>query len=291
MPPRPGIATMVSDEYRAAVMPLIEEGIVEVLERTLDQEWVGGYGDQPEPPWATALADLYAEDDALYGHGVWLSAFSADWQPRQDRWLAHLAAEVARRPYRHVSEHFGYFSAGPFARFTNLTLPPGAATIDLGIERARRLAEVVGAPIGLENTGVALSPQDATEQGATLAAILAATGGFLLLDVHNIWTQAVNLGLDPRVLVDAYPLERVRELHVAGGIHYRCDVGPPLYLDSHDGPVPRGAFELLAYALPRCPNAEAVFLERRDGAWDWPDAVEDYRANYRELVRIVEAAA
>ncbi len=291
MPPRPGISAMLSDEFKAAVTPLVEDGLVEVLERTIDQEWVGGYGDQPDPAWARALADLYAEDDALYGHAVWFSGFSAGWQDRQDRWLEQLATEVARRRYRHVSEHFGYFSAGPYARFTNLTLPPCPATVELGIERARLLAEAAGAPIGLENTGVALCLQDATEQAATLASIVDATGGFLLLDVHNVWTQAVNLGLDARVLIDGFPLDRVRELHVAGGVHYRCEVGPPLYLDSHDGPVPRGAFDLLAYVLPRCRNAEAVFLERRDGAWDWPNAVEDFRADYREMVRIVEAAA
>ena len=34
-----------------------------------------------------------------------------------------------------------------------------------------------------------------------------------------------------------------------------------------------------------------MFLERRDNTWDWPGAVDDFRADYRELVRIVEAAS
>src|SRR5689334_21154440 len=98
MPPLVGIALMSSDAFRAAVTPLVQDGLVDALERTIDAVWVDGTSHYPEPRWVDELVELYAEDGCVYGHGVWWSGFSAQWHDRQARWLEHLAAECRRRP-------------------------------------------------------------------------------------------------------------------------------------------------------------------------------------------------
>jgi uncharacterized protein (UPF0276 family) len=273
--------------FRVAAMPLFQEGLVDAIEWTIDHECGGGFSAHKTPDWAQRLLDAYAEEDSLYGHGVWFSAFSADWQARQDRWLEHVHAEAQRRPYRHVTEHFGYFSAGPIGRNTMLPLPRCDASIAVGIDRIRRISEAVGTTIGLENSAVALSAADCVDQGAFLDDVLGPTDSFLLLDVHNIYTQAYNFGLSAEALLDSYPLDRVTEIHISGGSMAPTRAGAPVRLDGHDGPVPQGVYPLLARALARCPNVEVVFLERRDHTLPDGDACAHFRTEFRNLVQFL----
>src|SRR5205814_2336315 len=102
--PRVGLNFMAEPGFRVAAMPLFEDGLVDALEWDLDEPWLNGDEDRTIPSWATDVLDCFAEDDTLYGHGVWFSLLSARWEARQDRWLERLAAECAGRRYRHVSE-------------------------------------------------------------------------------------------------------------------------------------------------------------------------------------------
>lgn len=86
----------------------------------------------------------------------------------------------------------------------------------------------------------------------------------LLLDVHNLWLAAENLGVDvERWLADA-PLDRVIEIHVSGGAlaDPAWTAGRPWRLDSHDDRVPEPVWTLLDRVLPRCPALRGVTLER-----------------------------
>ncbi|MGZ3458678.1 MAG: multinuclear nonheme iron-dependent oxidase, partial [Archangium sp.] len=139
---------MTDDAFREAVRPLLAEGLVAALEWDIDESW--GFAPRPVPEWTERLLDLYAEEGALYGHGVWWSVLTAAWQPRQDEWLERLADECHRRPYRHVSEHFGFTAAGPFTRSAMLPLPYCGAAVDIGRDRLERLRAAIGSPAGLE---------------------------------------------------------------------------------------------------------------------------------------------
>jgi len=218
---------------------------------------------------------------------------NAAWQPRQDEWLERLAHECRRRPYRHVSEHFGFIAAGPFTRSTMLPLPYCSAAVDIGRDRVERLQAATGGPIGLEVLANTLAPVDAVDQGPFLDAVLAPTDGFLVLDVHNVWTQALNTGLPPELLLESYPLERVREIHLSGGSWARAlGVGDsrPVRLDSHDGPLLPPVLSLLRRALGLCPRCEVVIVERRSETLESEDARAEWRADYRAVVGLVAEA-
>jgi uncharacterized protein (UPF0276 family) len=290
-PPRVGVNFLPEEDFRAAALPLFDEGLIEALERDIDAGW--GYTPDSSrheiEPWQLEIFDHYAASDALYGHGVWLSVMSGQWTPRQEQWMRELARECAARRYQHVSEHFGWMTAGDYWRNTLLPLPRTRATVALGIDRMKRMADAAQRPVGLEVLATVLTPADALEQGAFLDEILAPIGGFLLLDVHNVWTLAHNLSLDPIALLDSFPLARARELHVSGGSWYEVPQGR-LRMDSHDGDVPDELWPLVRHALARCPSLDVVFLERRADTLAAPAAQERYRADFLRLRAEVDVA-
>lgn len=291
--PRVGLNVFADERYGAAAGPLFARGLVDALEWDVDDSWgSAGAVDRVLPRWLTELLDLYADGGALYGHGVWFSPLTARWLPRQARWLDELRRECARRRYRHLSEHFGFMLARNFSRSTLLPVPYTAAAVRVGRDRLRRLADASGLPVGLESTAVALTAADAVEQGAFLDEILAPGDGFLVLDVHNLWMQAHNLGLAAETLLDGYPLGRVRELHVSGGSWYQPASEPergPVRLDSHDGPLPDEALALLPLALRRCPHVELVIMEHRGANLASDEAAARYQADFVRLRALVEA--
>jgi uncharacterized protein (UPF0276 family) len=287
--PSVGLNLVTDLAFASAIKPLVADHLVDAIEWDIDSPWVLGRRPFSTPSWVERLLDLYASDDRLYGHSVWLSVLSA--QPRgcQAAWFERLARECARRPYRHVSEHLGFMSAGPYVINPLLPSPYVAATVAVGRDRLGRLAEATQTAVGLENLAAALAPADATRQAALLDDILAPADGFILLDVHNVFTQAANLGVDPLALLSSFPCDRVREIHVSGGRWANID-GRPYRFDGHNGPTPPEVFSLVATALSSCPHVEVVIFERRGGTLETDADIEELRADYRRLVEVVHAA-
>ena len=107
-----------------------------------------------------------------------------------------------------------------------------------------------------------------------------------MLDLHNLWTQAVNLALDPVELLGSYPLERVGILHVSGGswsehgsVRWRRD--------THDARVPAEVFTLVGEAQARCPNAHAVVLEQIGPTLADPNVAAGFVADFDTLRGLV----
>ncbi len=258
-----GLSITQSEDFRAATLPLFERGLVDALEWNIDTGW----SRLGPPDWVLALLAAYSEAGRLYGHGVEFSLLSAELSQRQRWWLARLAEEVRARRFVHLSEHFGFLTAGEFVNNTVMPHPRSETALRLGRGRLAMLSDVAGMSVGLENLALAFSRRDVEEQPDFLDALLEPGGGFLLLDLHNLYCQAVNFNLEPLELLGRYPLARVRELHVAGGeLSYpRSDPQQrPFRRDSHVGDVPDDVYALLREALARCENAEVVIVERSD---------------------------
>lgn len=166
--------------------------------------------------------------------------------------------------------------------------------VRVGRDRLRLMKEAAGGVrVGVENAAVALCAPDAEEQGDFIADVLGGDDdAFLVLDVHNVWTQGRNLGLSPDALLREFPLARVREIHISGGSWYTPPASDvPFRLDSHDGPVPTEAFALLPTALELCPNVEVVFLEHRGANLTSAREVEQLQEDFMRVRGIVEAAS
>jgi D-arabinose 1-dehydrogenase-like Zn-dependent alcohol dehydrogenase/uncharacterized protein (UPF0276 family) len=280
-----GLELLPAEDLRVAALPLFEEGLVDALEWSVDF----GFG-APPPAWAEALLRHYGEAGRLLAHGVELSALTADQDGRRRAWLDDLRRTFGDYAFVHLSEHLGIMTAGDLVGGTPLPHPFCAEAVELGIRRLEELREAVdGAPVGLENLALALSPMDVEDQPAFLEALLAPVDGFLLLDLHNLLCQAENYGVDPQALLDRQPLHRVRQLHLAGGTHWPSAHGP-FRRDDHARATPEACFPLLKRAVRRCPELRWVIVEHSDGQLRTTEEVEAWRRAYRRIRDTVEAA-
>jgi uncharacterized protein (UPF0276 family) len=82
----------------------------------------------------------------------------------------------------------------------------------------------------------------------------------LLLDCAHLTIYQRFKGLPPLTGLDAFPLERVVELHVAGGREASVD-GYAFVEDDHTPNVLPDTWEILEYVVPRAPNLRAVIFE------------------------------
>ena len=103
--------------------------------------------------------------------------------------------------------------------------------------------------------------QDFSEP-AFLNQLSASTGCALLLDLHNVYTNARNHDFDALAFLDELDLSRVMEIHVAGGTEMMG-----FYTDSHAGPVPEGVWDLLSFVAPRAPALRGVTFEFHESSW------------------------
>jgi uncharacterized protein len=78
----------------------------------------------------------------------------------------------------------------------------------------------------------------------------------ILLDMHNLWTNEIN-GRQPVLeFMRQIPLDRVWEIHLAGGSEY-----DGYWLDSHSGEIPVPLVDLLTQIIPNLPNLKAIIFE------------------------------
>jgi uncharacterized protein (UPF0276 family) len=199
--------------------------------------------------------DLLAAHFTLIPHGLDLSLGSADGV--DGAYLDKFAALVERLDPPWWSEHLAFTRAGGLAIGHLATLPSTREAVEVvarNIEEARRQ---IGVPFILENitASVLLPGAEMTEPGF-LTAVLDATGCGWLCDVTNLYTNAVNQGLSLVESLDAWPWDRVVQMHFAGG-HWHDGV----LVDSHAHATAPEVWQALDAAVSRSP-VKGIILER-----------------------------
>jgi uncharacterized protein len=146
---------------------------------------------------------------------------------------------------------------------TPFPLPPTKEAADLVAGRAASIQERYGVPFLLENPVHYLPdlPSDAEvgDEFGLMARIIARSGCGQLLDLHNLYCNAINFGFDAISALDRIRLDRVGEIHIAGGSWQEG-----FYTDAHNGRVPERVWTLLDETLSRAPWIPAVVFEMLD---------------------------
>lgn len=283
--PKLGLSVMPTEDFHQASAALFQNKQVEAVEWSFDISWAGAAVE----PWCQEIIDKYANDGALVGHGVNLSVLSARLSERQLQWLDRAREEFKSRKYIHTSEHFGFFEAGPILLGAPLAVPMNSASLRAGKDMLQRYVDAVQCPVGLENLAFAFGIEDVKRQGDFIDQLISTVDGFLLLDVHNIYCQLENFGVSDRELLDSYPLNKVREIHLSGGSWSHSESGKRMAVrrDSHDDSVPQEVFNLAALALKRCPNTRFVILERQAHTMPDHDSQSQFRDDFETLEEIL----
>jgi uncharacterized protein len=187
-------------------------------------------------------------------HGVGLSLGSAcgldPWH--LDR-LAHLAEAID--PVR-VSDHASFARVSTMHASDLLPVPMNRAALDTLCANVNQVQDRLRRPIAVENLSAYVRWRDADMDEPTfLNALALRTGCQLLVDVNNIFVNALNAGLagDPRDPMDACRAwlnaiapAHVAELHLAG--HAHCG---DIVIDDHGSRVTEAVWALYDHALQR----------------------------------------
>lgn len=279
-----GLSMMAEIDYISAILPLLENEEVDVLEWSFDT-----FYDAEEPVWLQNLLDFYSENNRLIGHGVYYSLFDALWTERQDQWLEKLKLETQKRNYRHITEHFGFMNTENFHQGIPLPVSLNSRTLQLGKDRLLRLQNVLEIPVGIENLAFSFSIDDVKEQSVFLDKLVEDIDGFLILDLHNIYCQASNFGIDMMELIALYPLGKVKEIHLSGGswedsIYTK---NKRIRRDTHDDSIPEELFNILPNVLSKCEHLEYIIIERLGNTIKTEQEKTHFLSDYRRVRKIL----
>ena len=216
-----------------------------------------------------ALRDLGAACPLLL-HGVAMGLASS--LPVESARLDRMARLMdAVRPAA-WSEHLAFVRAGG-VEVGHLAAPPRtSATVEGALENLHRAARLIGSFPAVENIATLIDPPASTmDEGAWTRAIVGGSGSPMLLDLHNLYANAVNFGVEPMRLLASMPLDSVEVVHLSGG-HWIGEGGARRLLDDHVHDPPDPVYELLEALGERAPRALAVIIER-DGRYPEFDAM------------------
>lgn len=270
----------------AATLPLLQQSQVDALEWSFDAL----YRQKDLPEWFEELLQTFAKAGRLLGHGIYFSIFSGRWTQEQQDWLTQLATLSRRFPFDHVTEHFGFMTGADFHKGAPLSVPYTSTTLAIGRDRISRLQEAAACPVGLENLAFAYNIEEVRRQGDFLARLLEPVNGFLILDLHNIYCQLHNFDLSFDKLLETYPLDRVREMHISGGSWEPVSSNPEQQIrrDTHDERVPDEVFNLLTEVLPMVPNLKYVVLEQLGVGLQSEQQQRQFQADFLRMKRIIQ---
>lgn len=197
-------------------------------------------------------------------HGVSLGMASA--VPVEAKRLDSIARLVESVRPESWSEHLAFVRGGGY-EIGHLAAPPRtAATIEGAAKNLAAARQIVGALPAVENIASLIDPPGSRyDEPAWISEILALSDCELLLDLHNVYTNALNFGFDPLDFLDRIPWNRVTTIHIAGGQWIASDSTSRM-LDDHLHDVPMPVYDLLRAAGARASRPLTVILER-DGLY------------------------
>ena len=197
---------------------------------------------------------------SLHGVGMGLaSSIPAD--PRRLHAMARLMKAVQAESW---SEHLSFVRAGG-VEIGHLAAPPRTPHTAAGAVANIALAtRIVGSAPLMENIATLVQPPASTmAEAAWLAQIIHGAQVPLLLDLHNLYANAVNFGEAPEELLLRLPLARVGAVHLSGG-HWIAAPGGAgkRLLEDHLHDVPPAVFALLTLLALHAPQPLTVIVER-----------------------------
>jgi hypothetical protein len=245
--------------------PELAAGIFSALDKIDILEVVGDNYLEANRQQRLALK-LLSREIPLHIHSIDLGmAGSAEVSTKRVDRLARLIHDVEPEAW---SEHLAFVRAGEFEIGHLAAAPRNEASIAGTARNLKKAAQIIGSLPFMENIATLLQPPCSTlPEQRWICDIVAASNCGILLDLHNLYANAINFGFDPLQFLAEIPLERVGCIHIAGGRWVDSPDGTKKYLlDDHLHEVTDPVYELLAEVASRAIQPLTVILER-DGAY------------------------
>jgi len=200
------------------------------------------------------VAEEFSRRWPLLVHGLDLSlGTAADPEPNATRERQGLVRRLGAQAF---SEHVSFTKVPGRAVGCLSPLPFCEAAVEALVRRSEALQEGLGVTLRLENIAYYFRPPgDEMTEVEFLRAVLDRTGAEALLDLNNLHANATNFGYDAEAFLDAFPLDRVTEVHLAGGDwHGDQQAGlARMFIDTHGAAPGPEVMRLLEIVASRAP--------------------------------------
>jgi uncharacterized protein (UPF0276 family) len=217
------------------------------------------------------VLDQILEQYRVVQHGVSMYFGNAA-RPNREH-LRKLKRLVKRTGTPWLSDHLCWGSVD--GRFTHdlLPMPYSWEAVEWTARNIREVQDTVGIPVAVENVSsyMEFHASEMTEWEFLTEVVELADCG-ILLDVNNIYVSSKNHSFDPYIYLDAVPVERVAQIHIAGHTKYERYL-----LDTHDHPVLDPVWKMYAHAIKRV-GRTATLLE-------WDDRIPSFDEVHSEALK------
>ena len=253
-------AAEARDRFGLGWRPELAAGIlahldrIDVIEVIAEDYFDAGRGD------LRALRTLAAQVSMVL-HGTSLGlASTVPVKPKRLDCIARLIEATGAEGW---SEHLA-FVRGRDIEIGHLAAPPrSAASIEGTCRNIECATRIIGCAPLVENVATLVAPPASQLDEATWTRdIIRGSSADLLLDLHNLYANAINFADDPHSLMHRFPLDRVMAVHLGGGRWIAGPNGARRLLDDHLHDVPPAVFELLHELGRRAPQPLSVIIER-----------------------------
>ena len=208
-------------------------------------------------------------------HGVGLSIGSPG--PLNREHLCRLAVLARRYQPGLFSEHLAWSSHNESYLNDLLPLPYTLETLSAVCAHIDQVQDALGRRMLLENPSTyVLFDESTMSETDFIGEIARRTGCGLLLDVNNVLVCATNHGFDAASYLDAFPLQHVGEIHLAGFADSLDDAGHPLLIDAHDSPVREPVWSLYRDVIGRI-GPIPTLIEWDNDVPEWSQLLDEAR--------------
>lgn len=253
--------------YNASLPEYLEHNIekVDYIEIIPDMFWSDeGRNAHPRfvdlPQWRHQL-NWMAKQVPLVAHNIGMSLGTLNYFDKE--YIQFMKEMNESYCFRWHSDHLSFIklpTKGPHDHNAGIAIPVPYDKDYLAMlrEKISFITEQIELPFLIENNVyfVEYPDQDYSETDFINQLVSSNDQANILLDIHNLYANSVNHKLKARQYIDELRMDKVVEMHIAGG----NEMGG-MYMDSHAGPCPDEVWELLDYAVSKAPNLRGITFE------------------------------
>ena len=217
---------------------------------------------QPAVPWFELLTENHMAPGGLIPvqleairsnypitfHCVGMSLGGTD--PVDVEYLRGIKTLIERYQPSLVSDHLCFSQHGQHNYHDLLPLPYNEETLHHFQKRITQIQDILETRILVENVSSYLTYRASTlSEAEFISELLSLTDCDLLLDINNIYINAVNHGFSASEYLSKIPMQRVREIHLAG-----YEDRDSYLLDAHNSRVSPPVWELYEEVISKYPD-------------------------------------
>ena len=189
------------------------------------------------------------QDYPISFHAVGLSLGSTE--PVDQNHLQQIKSLIDRFEPFQFSDHVSWSASGNAHLNDLLPLPYTQESLETLARNIGTVQDTFGASILVENPSTYLSFEEGDmAEPEFLNELTKRTGCSLLLDVNNVYVQAVNHGFDAKEYIKTIRTDSIREIHLAGHLE-ETEGDERLLIDTHGDIVCHDVWDLYAYTIEK----------------------------------------